>query len=486
MSHDVRQAPRHALAGDDGSFRRLRTRLAVTDGVVILWAVVGAQVLRFGTVFPSDSGTPFETSSVSFSLALTAAWWLVLLVHGAYDVHRLGHGPEEYRAIASATLRVFAVVALFSYAFRLQIARGYVLIALPVGLVGLLVARWLWRRWLGVHRSRGHLTHDVLVVGDIDHIRDLVMTLASAPDAGYRVVAACCSTGARNVGGVPVVADEEDAARVAQELGVDVVACASSSRLGPRGLRRLGWDLEGTGTQLVVVPGLTDVAGPRVLTRPVAGLPLLHVEAPVFSGPKLVLKTTIDILGAWILVIMLSPLLVGIAMVIWLQDRGPVLFFQKRVGLRGEPFPMAKFRSMVVDAETRLPSLVSGLPGDGDRGPLFKMRDDPRVTRVGGFIRRWSLDELPQLFNVLRGEMSLVGPRPPLPSEVEQYGSDVRRRLLVKPGMTGLWQVSGRSDLSWDESVRFDLYYVENWSVLSDLMILWRTVSAVARGSGAY
>jgi exopolysaccharide biosynthesis polyprenyl glycosylphosphotransferase len=478
----VVDADEHAAA-----FRRLRSRLRLTDFAVITWAVFGAQLLRFGTVFPAEAGTAFEAASFGFSILLVAAWWLTLVVHGAYDLHGLGHGPEEYRAIAAATLRVFAVLALFSYAFRLNIARGYVLIALPAGLLGLLVARWVWRRWLGYRRAEGRLTHSVLVVGDVDHLTDLIHTLGATNDAGYRVVAACTSTGEDVVGGVPVTGGEAQAAEVARAMGVDVVACTSSVRLGPRGLRRLGWDLEGTGIQLVVVPGLTDVAGPRVLTRPVAGLPLLHVEAPVFSGPKLFVKTAIDIAGAAFLIVVLSPVLLATAAAVWLQDRGPVFFFQRRIGLEGRPFPMVKFRSMVVDAEDRLQQLQDAHDETAlDRGPLFKLTRDPRVTPVGRFIRRFSLDELPQLFNVLRGEMSLVGPRPPLPCEVDQYAEDVRRRLLVKPGMTGLWQVNGRSDLSWEESVRFDLYYVENWSVLSDLMILWRTAYAVFKGPGAY
>jgi lipopolysaccharide/colanic/teichoic acid biosynthesis glycosyltransferase len=160
-----------------------------------------------------------------------------------------------------------------------------------------------------------------------------------------------------------------------------------------------------------------------------------------------------------------------------------VFFRQERVGKNGETFPMLKFRTMVVGAEAMLPSLQDRSQG---QGPLFKLRDDPRITSVGAKLRKYSLDELPQILNVLRGDMSLVGPRPPLASEVQTYGNDVRRRLLVKPGMTGLWQINGRSDLSWDESVRFDLYYVENWSVISDLIILWRTGRAVLRSSGAY
>jgi exopolysaccharide biosynthesis polyprenyl glycosylphosphotransferase len=261
------------------------------------------------------------------------------------------------------------------------------------------------------------------------------------------------------------------------------VACTSSWRLGSGGLRRLGWALEGQDVDLVVSPGLTDVAGPRVLTRPVAGLSLLHVEAPVFAGPQLAVKTAIDRIAAAVLLTLLSPLFALVAVLIRRDHGGPVFFRQERVGKGGTTFPMLKFRTMKVGAEAMLPSLLDRSEG---QGPLFKLRDDPRITHIGATLRRYSLDELPQLVNVLRGQMSLVGPRPPLASEVETYGSDVRRRLLVKPGMTGLWQINGRSDLSWDESVRFDLYYVENWSVMSDLIILWRTGRAVRHSSGAY
>src|SRR5665811_1474546 len=294
----------------------------------------------------------------------------------------------------------------------------------------------------------------------------------------------CCSDAHDGcIGQVPVLGDESEAAEIAQRIGASTVACTSSAGFDTGGLRRLGWALEGSDIDLVVVPGLTDVAGPRVLTRPVAGLSLLHVDAPVFAGPQLALKTAIDRCGAAFLLIVLSPLFAVVSVLIRRDHKGPVFFRQERIGKGGTSFPMLKFRTMQVGAEAMLQSLLDRSDG---QGPLFKLRDDPRITRIGAKLRRYSLDELPQLINVLRGQMSLVGPRPPLPSEVEAYEHDVRRRLLVKPGMTGLWQINGRSDLSWEESVRLDLYYVENWSVMSDLMILWRTGRAVIHASGAY
>jgi exopolysaccharide biosynthesis polyprenyl glycosylphosphotransferase len=270
--------------------------------------------------------------------------------------------------------------------------------------------------------------------------------------------------------------------RLADDLGADTVAIAHSPGVTTDALRRMAWALEGSGIDLLVAPAFTDVAGPRIHVRPVSGLPLLQIASPEFSGARRLLKRTIDIVGSLTLLVALLPVLLGTAVVVRLSSRGPVLFRQVRVGRGGRPFTLYKFRSMQVDAEARLAELVQHNESDG---VLFKMADDPRVTAAGRLLRRASLDELPQLLNVLLGHMSLVGPRPPLPTEVAQYDDDVHRRLLVTPGITGLWQVSGRSDLSWSQAVRLDLYYVENWSVALDLEILWKTLFAVIRGSGA-
>ena len=258
---------------------------------------------------------------------------------------------------------------------------------------------------------------------------------------------------------------------------------AHSSGLTSASVRRLAWALEGSGVDLVVGTAFTDVAVPRIHVRPVSGLPLLQLAAPEFAGGRRLLKRTLDVVASALGLVILSPLLAATALAVRLTSPGPAFFCQQRIGLGGRPFTLYKFRSMTVDAESRRAELLQHNVSDG---VLFKMPDDPRVTRVGRLLRRTSIDELPQLVNVLRGEMSLVGPRPPLQSEVEQYEDDVHRRLLVRPGLTGLWQVSGRSDLSWSEAVRLDLYYVENWSGALDAEILWRTVFAVLRGEGAH
>jgi exopolysaccharide biosynthesis polyprenyl glycosylphosphotransferase len=280
-----------------------------------------------------------------------------------------------------------------------------------------------------------------------------------------------------------VLGDFSEAALVVNWTSADTVAVLACPEMDGFALRRLAWQLEKDDTDLVVAPALTDVAGPRTSIRPVAGLPLLHVDHPELTGVRQLVKSLFDRLVALIAVVVLSPVLVIVPIAIRMTSPGRALFKQTRVGKDGQEFTVFKFRTMVPDAERRKVDLLERNENDG---VLFKIKNDPRITGIGAWLRRYSLDELPQLFNVLRGDMSLVGPRPPLPEEVARYGDDVRRRLVVRPGMTGLWQVSGRAELSWEESVRLDLRYVENWSLSLDLQILWKTWSAVARGSGAY
>jgi exopolysaccharide biosynthesis polyprenyl glycosylphosphotransferase len=275
----------------------------------------------------------------------------------------------------------------------------------------------------------------------------------------------------------------DEVPEVALRFGADTVAVLSCPELSGMRLRELAWELEKTGTSLCVAPAVLDIAGPRTTIRPAAGLPLVYMDHPEFTGIPRLLKAFFDRAFALTALILLSPLMAAIAFMIKISDRGPVLFSQVRVGVDGSPFRIYKFRTMVADAEALKAKLAEQ---NETGGVLFKMRRDPRITTVGSWLRRWSLDELPQLFNVLTGDMSLVGPRPALPEEAERYHTHVRRRLAVKPGITGLWQVNGRSDLTWEESVRLDLRYVENWSFMLDLQILWKTWSAIGTGTGAY
>ena len=365
-------------------------RVGITDLLVVIWAVCGAQLIRFGAgvpdpKLPAGAATLLDVKYAALTVVLIVAWLLMLRLQGAYNRRLLGHGPEEYKAVAVASFRLFSVVAVASYVFRLELARGYVAIALPAGMIGLLLSRWLWRKWLTMHRAEGRMSGSVLVVGGYEHLVSLIRALDSVPSAGYRVVAACCSDADQPlIGRVPVVGDESEAAEIAGRIGVNTVACTSSPRFGAGGLRRLSWALEGQDVDLVVAPSLTDVAGPRVLTRPVAGLSLLHVESPVFAGPRLAVKTTIDRSAAALLLILLSPLFAVVAVRIRRSDHGPVFFRQERIGKDGLPFPMVKFRTMLVGAEAALPSLLDRSEG---QGPLFKLSDDPRITRVGATLK---------------------------------------------------------------------------------------------------
>ncbi|MFI9640986.1 sugar transferase [Micromonospora sp. NPDC051925] len=459
--------------------------LVVLDTAVLSSAVLAGYATRFGDAVPRGSEIPY----VVVAPALVLVWLVSLKALRCYDDRVLGYGADEYRRVSGASLRLAGGIAIAGYIFDVGVSRGFLGLSFAVGTVGLVVTRFAARKAL--HRARcrgGGWSRRVLVVGDTAHVLELVHTLRREPYAGYHVVGACIPDALlapvpQRLSDVPVVGSLRGIPEAATAIGADTVAVTASGELTATRLRRLGWQLEGTGIDLVVAPALTDVAGPRIHTRPVAGLPLIHVEAPEFRGARKVVKEFVDRSAAAVALALLLPLVALIALAVKLDSRGPVLFRQTRVGQGGREFGVLKFRTMVVNADALLAELAAR---NETNGLMFKMRDDPRVTRIGRLLRKWSLDELPQLVNVLMGQMSLVGPRPPLPSEVARYDGDVARRLLVKPGMTGLWQVSGRSDLSWEDGIRLDLYYVENWSLAADLTILWKTFGAVLRGRGAY
>lgn len=459
--------------------------LAVLDTAVLAVAILIGYVGRFGERQAIGSEIPY----VVVAPGLLLVWLISLRAMGCYDDRVLGYGADEYRRVSSASLRLAGGIAIAGYVADVGVSRGFLAISFGVGTLGLEVARFAARKRLHRARYRGAgWSRKVLVVGDTAHVLELVHTLHREPYAGYQVVGACIPDALlapvpQRLGDVPVVGSFRGIPEAATAIGADTVAVTASGELTATRLRRLGWQLEGTGVDLVVAPALTDVAGPRIHTRPVAGLPLIHVEAPEFRGGRKLVKGLVDRSVSLLALLLMLPLLVAIALAIKLDSRGPVLFRQVRVGQGGREFDVLKFRTMVVNADALLADLAARNETDG---LMFKMRDDPRVTRVGRLLRKWSLDELPQLANVLLGQMSLVGPRPPLPTEVARYDGDVARRLLVKPGMTGLWQVSGRSDLSWEDGIRLDLYYVENWSLAADLTILWKTFGAVLRSRGAY
>jgi exopolysaccharide biosynthesis polyprenyl glycosylphosphotransferase len=387
-----------------------------------------------------------------------------------------------------ATVRLFGVVAIVAFLFQLDLARGYIILAFPTGLFALLASRWMCRQWLIAQRLRGRFSSRVLLVGSRVSVTAIARDLARAPGAGYLVVGACIpgdAIGEYLNGHIPVSSNLDELQTAMGATRADTVVVTSSDSLPPERIRELSWSLEPGRQHLVLAPSLTDVGGPRIHMRPVAGLPLIHVETPRYEGMKRFSKRAFDLVSSVALIVVLAPVLLAVALSVKTSTAGPVLFRQERVGLDGKHFTMLKFRTMVVDAETRLDGLLSVKRAEGN-SVMFKMKNDPRVTPVGKFLRRFSMDELPQLFNVFLGSMSVVGPRPPLDSEVAIYENHVHRRFLVKPGITGLWQVSGRSNLSWEDTVRLDLYYVENWSITGDILILWRTLRAVLGRDGAY
>ncbi|MBD8079044.1 sugar transferase [Cellulosimicrobium arenosum] len=480
------RAAREAFAaqGWDVAYRR---GLVVTDTAAVAVAVTVAYFLRWEPYATEPVRSNLAVPYTVLSLLVGGAWLLSLAATRTRDARVMGSGPTEYHRVFDATWRLFALLAVLAFLLRFPEARGYLAFAFPVGLAGLLVSRYTWRQWLHRERGRGRARSAVLAIGHREQAERLIRDLNDRQESGYRVVGVCVSSGAVDAGeeirGVPVLGELRHAGDVAARVGADIVAVSGSDAITADVVRRLGWELEPSGVDLMLTAELADVAGPRITITPAESVALLHVDAPRFTGPKFAVKTATDWIGAALLTFVLLPVLVGVALAVRLTSRGPVLFRQERVGRNGRVFPMYKFRSMRVGADREVD--VLGERNDGS-GLLFKVREDPRVTRVGRVLRRYSLDELPQLFNVLRGHMSLVGPRPPLPSEVSRYESNVRRRLLVKPGLTGLWQVGGRSDLSWDESVRLDVYYVENWTVFGDFLILARTARAVVGGAGAY
>jgi exopolysaccharide biosynthesis polyprenyl glycosylphosphotransferase len=453
--------------------------LTILDAGCALVAGLLAFEVRFGR------GNYQDSAYFWIAVGLPVLWRIALELAGAYDVRFIGVGSDEFRRVINAGISLTAVVAVLSYATKTDVARGFVVVALPSMTIFDLIGRFRLRKRLHHLRTLGKCMRKVVVVGHSDVITQLATALRRHTYHGLSVVAACLvgPDNQSSIDGIPMVAGIGSIVDIVVRCQADTVAVLACPEMIGARLRDLAWTLEKTGTDLCVAPALLDVAGPRTTIRPIAGLPLLHMDHPEFTGLRWLVKSAFDRLAAAIALLLLMPLLASLALAVRLYDGGPALFRQTRVGKNGRPFTLLKFRTMVVDAEKRKSELLARNDGDG---VLFKMRKDPRITKIGGLLRRYSLDELPQLLNVLIGDMSLVGPRPALPEEATVYADHVRRRLAVKPGITGLWQVNGRSNLPWDEAVRLDVSYVENSSFVLDLQILWKTWAAVTRGDGAY
>jgi exopolysaccharide biosynthesis polyprenyl glycosylphosphotransferase len=443
--------------------------------VIVVGGLVGAHTGMSGTKIAVLGA--ITTVVVLCSLGLNRVWNVAVLGQGAEEFGRLGRGLFAADVFLGLGGLMFSVVTM----------RLWVFLVIPtIALLGYPM-RYGLRKLLHAARNDGHCLLPVLAAGSPETLRDLIERTRANSHIGWRVDAVCTADGLGNAAGeldgIPVVGDLDDMAEHVRRGGYRIVAITADQCWTPKRLQQLAWKLEGSGADMVVAPTLMEVAGPRLHVSGVLGMPLLRVSAPAFTGVRRVVKDVFDRVGAALLLTLFAPFLLIVGVAILVDNRGSVFYKQRRVGKDGKEFTIVKFRTMVTNADKMLADLSDLNEG---AGVLFKMRSDPRVTRVGSVLRRYSIDELPQLFNVLTGSMSLVGPRPPLPEETAKYGEDVRRRLLVKPGVTGLWQVSGRSDLSWEEAVRLDLRYVEDWSLALDAVILWKTFRAVVSGAGAY
>lgn len=472
--------------------RRHSARLAISDLFVLSLAVLIALVVKFGDTATADTASLLGLTYNTLGAIIVAVWWLSLIAFRSRDLRHFGDDAEEYRRVIRATLSTFSLLAIVSLLVKADVSRGYLAIAFPVGMIGLLVSRKIWRVWLCNQRFRGRGLARVLMIGGVRSSTNIAQAFDNNKFAGFRVTGVWIPDRQHDksewldVTGrhIPVLGTERSLAEALTISDANTVIVTDTEYLGHDGLRDLMWLLEGAGIDLLVSPNVVDIAGARLHMRGVADMSFVHLEEPQYASAGSWPKALFDRLGAMGILMLASPFLLGTALAVKATSSGPVFYRQERIGRNGQPFKMVKFRSMRVGADAELLALLAS-QGTADT-PLFKVNDDPRVTKVGAFIRRFSIDELPQLFNVIKGDMSLVGPRPQRSEEVDLYDDAAHRRLRVRPGMTGLWQVSGRSDLSWDEAIRLDVRYVENWSMIGDLMILWRTVRAVLGSDGAY
>lgn len=473
--------------GTAGWQTRHRRFVRATDGLVVGGAGVAAYGVHVAdpTVVPAGG---VDLPAAGVILAGVGAWLLALGASRAYDWHLFGRGVSEYHRVLDATWKSLSIVAVAAWLVSPPGVREALLLTFLFGAAGLLAGRFVWRRRIHrLRRHRAHCTTSVVAVGHRVQVERLIQRMNAAPEHGFRVVGVCVPSGETlpgdDIDGVPVLGDPDRAGECAQSVGAGAVAVSGSPEITSDVVRRLGWNLEERGIDLMLTAELADVAVPRISVSPAPGMSLLHVDLPRFTGPKYAVKQAMDGALAFLLTVLSAPLIAVLALAVVVTSPGPAFYRSERVGRHGRTFPMIKLRTMHRDADRMVPALADV---DQGAGLLFKMRDDPRITRIGRVLRRYSLDELPQLFNVLAGHMSLVGPRPPLPREAAEYEERMQRRLLVKPGMTGLWQVRGRSDLSWEETVRCDVYYAENWTPLLDLLILAQTARAVISAKGAY
>lgn len=416
-------------------------------------------------------------------LLLAVVWILLVGSLGGYRSGVLPHAGTDLQLLSLAALLLVAGTQL---GLMGQMAPGHAVVVPALLMVG---GGWVVRAAAaGVRKllSRLGACRAMIVVGSAEAVERTLRNLEQVSAAGFRVASICLLTEEGRgtaLPPVPVFHGLTELHRAINGAGADAVLAVPCRELTSLRIRKLAWSLEGTGAELLVAPGVADVAQHRTRLTAVGTVPLVHVRLPRTRGPRHLVKELVERAAAVLALVILAPVLLVLAAVVRLDSAGPAFYRSTRVGRDGRPFTMLKLRTMVADSELIRQNLAEL---NEAQGPLFKMRQDPRVTPLGRWLRRFSLDELPQLWNIARGQMALVGPRPALPAEVATYDDVVRRRMAVKPGLTGLWQVSGRSDLPWSEAVRLDLHYVDNWSLSLDLAIVARTFGAVLGRTGAY
>ena len=472
--------------------------LVAVDVLVMLLSLVICFAFDPGAYDTVTRAMPIWT----FLLAYCVIGLLCLAFAGAYHRHVMAEGYELYTKLINAAIFTIVLASCVAFMLNLQLPRTALIIAPLVGLVCELVARWMMRCLLHHHRRRGECKYTTVIVGSSEGINRTLRLMRRNSALGYMPVAVCPIAPDPRMDDAYVVTnfvadpDIEGAdklrvlsfgsrfARTIERMGVQEVYIADVLSRDSKLLHAMSLAIESLGIELAISVSLADVGGHRLHLRNSAEQQVLIASLPQYRTTTYVIKRIIDIVLSAVALVISSPIMLGVAIAIKLDDGGPVLFKQTRVGIHGKPFTMYKFRSMVTNAE-EIKAKLAAESGQTDRF-IFKLKDDPRITKVGKFIRKTSLDEFPQFFNVFKGDMSLVGPRPALPDEVARYGSLYSTRLLVKPGITGPWQVSGRSDLSQEQSEFLDVSYIENWSITGDLAILAKTVMVVFRGTGSY
>lgn len=472
--------------------------LIAIDLAVMLLSLTVSLVINGAAFDAIGDVMPFWLFLILFSLI----WLLCLAFAGTYHRHVMADGYELYAKIINASLLTIISYCSLAFIFKLALPRTALIIAPVIAFFLDIIARWQMRQALHRHRSKGSCKYRTVVIGSSDGINKALQTMRNCMNWGCEPVAVCpieadpaskdayvvtSYTPDANIEGsskLKVIPFNSAFPRICESLGVQEVYVADVLSRDSEMLHGLSLAVESLGMELALAVSLADVSGHRLYLRNTTEQPVLLASLPQYTGAANVIKRLLDIIGSLCALIISSPILLGVAIAIKLDDGGPVFFSQTRIGLHGKPFKMYKFRSMVTNAE-ELKKKLAEETGQEDRF-IFKMKDDPRITKVGHFIRKTSLDEFPQFYNVLKGDMSLVGPRPALPEEVARYGSLYSARLLVKPGITGPWQVSGRSDLSQEQSEYLDVSYIENWSIAGDLAILAKTVMVIFTGCGSY